>query len=240
MFRRTLKSTSGKIAGSALALIGMVGGWTLTADLGGFELASTGVVSAASPGYQPGVALDFPLSVLAAEQAPSGPTETIIENMGNLQMSYEVPAAVAPPAPKPAPECVGELAATIAGLGDSVVGIVTAQQAAAALEQANVLGAATNACAQQVATLGSSGMEQLAQLGQQLNGLVGAIQALPVSPVPAPSPTEKAAGGMDAPIEKSLEVFGDGLGVTLNVVSGITGEVGGLLGNLLSPTGREG
>lgn len=237
MFRRTLRSTSGKIAGSALALVGMVGGWTLTADLGGFELASTGVVSAASPGYQPGTVLDFPSAVLAVEQAPAGPTETVVENMGNLQMSYEVPAVVAPPAPKPAPACVGELTATVAGLGDSVVGIVTAQDAAAALEQANALGAAANACAQQVSTLGSSGMDQLAQLGQQLNGLVGTIQALPVSPAPAPSPTEGSAGPMDAPIEKSLEVFGDGLGMTLDAVNGLTGEVGGLLGSLLNPTG---
>lgn len=240
MFRRTLKSTSGKIAASALALIGMVGGWTLTADLGGFELASTGVVSAASPGYYPGVALDFPTVVLAAEQAPSGPTETIVEDIGNLQMSYEVPAVVAPAAPKPAPECVGQLTSTVAELGDSVVGIVTAQDAAAALEQANALGAAANACAQEVSTLGSSGMDQLAQLGQQLNGLVATIQALPVSPAPAPSPAEAAAGPMDKPIEKSLEVFGDGLGMTLDVVSGLTGEVGGLLGNVLNPTAGEG
>ncbi|MBW3590947.1 MAG: hypothetical protein KY393_03705 [Actinobacteria bacterium] len=82
-------------------------------------------------------------------------------------------------------------------------------------------------------------MDQLAQLGQQLNGLVDAIQALPVSPAPAPSPTEEPAGPMDAPIEKSLEVFGDGLGMTLDVVSGLTGEVDGLLGSLLNPTGQE-
>lgn len=241
MFKPTLKSTSGKVAGAALALVGMVGGWTLTADLGGFKLASTGAVSAAAPGFYPGVALDFPSAVMAAEQpVDSGSTETKVEQVGDLEVSYEVPVAVAPPPPPAAPKCVDELTATVAGLRAAVEGIVTAEHAALALDQANTLGVAANACAQEVAVLGSSGMEQLAQLGGQLNGLVGTIQALPlVAPSPSPSPDGNEAGETVNPLEKGFEVFGGGLEMTLDAVSGITGQVGGLLGHVLSPTGQE-
>ncbi|MEX2586835.1 MAG: hypothetical protein WD602_02430 [Actinomycetota bacterium] len=240
MFGPTFKSTSGKMAGAVLALIGMVGGWTLTAELGGFQLASTGSVSAAVPGYHPGVALDFPRAVLAAQSSPqSGPTETKVENVGSLEVSYEVPVAAAPPALPPAPQCVEELTSTVAALTSSVAGIVTAEHAAGALTQVNALGEAANACAQQVSALGSAGMDQLAQVGQQLNGLVGTIGALPLlPPTPAPPATDEPASPMDKPIETTLEMVGKGLDVTLDVVNGVTGETGGLLGGLLN-LGRE-
>lgn len=240
MFKPTLKSTSGKVAGAALVLAGMVGGWSLTADLGSFKLASMGVVSAAAPGFQPGVALDFPSAVMAEQPVDSGPTETKVEQVGALEVSYEVPVAVTPPPPPAAPKCVDELTGTVAALGAAVEGIVTAEHAALALEQANALGVAANACAQEVAALGSSGMEQLAQLGGQLNGLVGTIQALPLlAPSPSPSPGGDVAGETVNPLEKGFEVFGGGLEMTLDVVNGITGQVGGLLGHVLSPTGQE-
>lgn len=240
MFRRTFKSTSGKIAGAALALAGMVGGWTLTAELGAFQLASTSVVAGDGTGYQSAVALDFPMAVLPAdEDVRPGATQTMVESMGNMEISYEVPVvAPSPPAVPPAPECVAELTSAVAGLVGSVAGIVTAEHAAGALEQINALGIAANTCADEVSTSGSAGMDQLAQVGEELNGLVGTIQALAVPTTPTATDDE-SADLIGNPVEKTLSVVGGGLGMTLDAVNGITGPVGGLLGYLLNPTRQE-
>lgn len=245
MFKPAFSSLWGKCAAAAVVVLGMGVGVILTSDLGRLVLASNPAIGTATvPSYAPPTApaLEFPVSVLQAPEPPSaGPTETVVENVGPVEVSYEVPVVVAPPPPPPPPQCVGDLSATVNGLATSVAGMVSAQQAGGVLEQVNSLGVAANACAQQVAALGSAGTDQIIAVGQQLSGLVGAVQALPLLSAP-PAPSAGAAGAEAQsppfnPVETAVGAVGEGLEITLGVVGAVTGGVSDVLGFVLNPTG---
>lgn len=246
MFRPVLSSAWGKLAAVALLVVGMAVGLLLTANLGGFRLAATGAVGSAgtatAPSYRPPLALDFPLSVLQPGPEPeeAGTTELRVEQVGALEVSYEVPVVTAAPPPPPAPPCVADLSSTVTGLAAAVSTLTSADQAGGVLEQVNSLGTAANACAQQVAGVGSTGIETLTHVGHQLNGIVATVQALPLlSPAPSPEAGQAPAGGIKNPVEATLGVVGDGLGMTLGAMNVVTGSVGDVLRLVLNPTQQE-
>lgn len=243
MFKPAFSSLWGKCAAAAAVVLGMGVGVILTSDLGRLVLASNPATGTATmPSYAPPAVrvLGFPVSVLQAPESPSaGLTETVVENVGAVEVSYKVPVVALPPPPPP--QCVGELSVTVNGLAASVAGMVSAQQAGGVLDQVNSLGVAANACAQQVSALRSAGMDQIVAVGQQLSGLVGAVQALPLLSPTSPEASTEAEAQSPAfnPVETAVGAVGEGLEMTLGLVKIATGGVSDALGFVLNPTGQE-
>jgi hypothetical protein len=222
MFKALFGSFIGKIATLALLVVGVLGGMSVTGDVPSLaSLVSDPGVLADSSGQPPAVTLDFPTSVLAkpappvpAQAAPAPAAEVIIEEIVASQ-----PVLAPPPAP---PSCVAQLQGLVNNLVGVVQTITTPQQAQDVLTQAASIGESSKGCAAQAAAAGNLGLDQIGKLTEQLVGVVGQVQALPLLAPP---------GGVNAlanPVQSVVDLTGKGLEMTLGVVN--EG-----LGALLSP-----
>lgn len=221
MFKALFGSLIGKITSFALLVAGLTGGMAATGELPGFVSFTSEDPPVVQQPSQTGIALDFPISVLAQKapepiivEAPPAPAEVIVE----------VAAPVAAAAPAPAlPPCVGQVQGLVTGLVNGIQGITSGEQAQAMLAQAGSIAEATQGCAAQSTAAGNLGLDQLEKLTEQLIVAVGQIQALPI--LSAGSPLDGLATN---PVGTITTLVGVGLEKTLGVVN--TG-----LGMLLSP-----
>ncbi len=225
MFKALIGSLMGKLATVGLLLVGLAGGMAAVNALpflGGVE--PTASVSSGTP-VSNDVALDFPSSVLnKVVPAPVAPEPQAIEVV-TAPAPAPLPVARVKPAAPVQPECVGQIQSLVSGLVGTVHGLVTAEQAQAAMAQAGTIAEATQGCVTQISAVNGLGIDQLNQLSTQLVSSVTQIQERFPS---APSP-------LTNPVEGLLGLVGKGLNLGLSGVSKGTELLGTGLGSVLTP-----
>lgn len=226
MFKALIGSLMGKLATVGLLLVGLAGGMAAVNALpflGGVE--PTASVSSGTPAPND-VALDFPSSVLdKVAPVPVVPEPVQAIEVVAAAAPAPLPVARVKPAAPVQPECVGQIQSLVSGLVGTVQGLVTAEQAQAALAQAGTIAEATQVCVTQTAAVNGLGLDQLNQLSTQLVGSVTQIQERFPS---APSPVTNPVGGL-------LGLVGKGLNLGLSGVSKGTELLGTGLGSVLTP-----
>jgi hypothetical protein len=212
MFKALFGSFLGKIASFALLVVGVLGGMSVTGDVPRVAtFVSDTAVLTDPPLEQPAVALDFPTSILSKPAPPAAPA--VVPTVPAEVIVEEVAPAPAPvPAPVP-PSCVGQLQGLVNNLLGLVQTITTPQQAQDLLAQAGLIGESSKGCAAEAAAAGNVGLDQIGKLTEQLVGVVGQVQALPILAPPA-------GGAPPAnPVQAVTDLVGTGLGTTLGLVN---------------------
>jgi hypothetical protein len=207
-------SVVGKVTAVTFLLSGVGGGMAVTGALPGIGQAPTySVASVASAPTGPGVALDFPTSVIAAPSVEAAAVPEIVEEVVVIAAPRKVsaPAPAAPAAPA-APQCVADLTNVLNAITAAIPTITTGEQGQVLLAQANAVVAAGTECVNQAKQVGFPGADGVNQLVAQAGGLVTQIQALPV--VAALTPEQLAQ--------------------TPNIVGGVVGGVGQVVGGTLN------
>jgi hypothetical protein len=212
MFKGLFGSVIGKITSFALLVAGLTGGMAATGDLPRLVSSTAELPHAVQQSSPGGVALDFPISVLAKQvpqpipaEALPAPTEIVTEIV--------VPAKVAAPARQAPPKCVGQVQGLVTGLVNGIQAITSPEQAQAMLAQAGSIGEATQGCAVESTAAGNLGLDQLVKLTEQLVAAVGQIQALPILSAP------QGPGVAANPVGALTTLVGKGLEKTLGVVN---------------------
>jgi hypothetical protein len=212
LFKSIFSSAAGKFSAVALLIAGVLGGMAATGALPGFGQSTTYSVASINqaPPSTPGVALDFPTSVIDGVAPPAvAAAEEVVEEVVVVQ----APRTVAPPPPAApsAPQCVADITTVLNAITAAIPAVTTGEQGQVLLAQTNAALAAAGGCVAEATQAGFAGVDTVNQLVVQAGGLVTQIQALPV--VAALTPAQLA--------ETPNLVNG--------VVDGVTGVVGGTL-----------
>ncbi|HEX2150090.1 MAG TPA: hypothetical protein VHI31_07975 [Actinomycetota bacterium] len=220
MIKTIFSTVVGKFLAVALLLSGVLGGMAATGALPGFGQSPTYSVASVNQAHPsgPGVALDFPTSVLAAP-AVQAAAEEVVEEVVVVQAprTAPAPASVAPPAPA-APKCVTDITTVLNAITAAIPTITTGEQGQMLLAQTNAVLEAANGCVAEAKQIGFPGLDAVNQLVVQADGLVTQIQALPA--VASLTPAQLA----ETP--NLLNGVGQVVGGTLNVVSRGLGLLG--------------
>ncbi|HEX2052796.1 MAG TPA: hypothetical protein VHJ78_03585 [Actinomycetota bacterium] len=227
MLTSLFSSLFSKFSAAALLVLGAAAGLALTGAFPGVTLVGFPAPAApvsATGGQASTVNLDFPTSVLA-QAAPAALPEEVVEEVVVVSAPRSVAPrpAVAPPAGAAAPACVADVTAALGAVTAALPTVTTPEQGQVLLGQAGALGSAANVCLAEAQKVGFAGVDQLVN---QVNAVVGQVQALPVVAALTPQQVAEApnlAGGIVGGV-------GTLVGGTLNLV----GQGVGLLGNGLN------
>lgn len=232
MTKSIFGSVAGRVTAVTFLLSGVGGGMAVTGALPGFGRAPSYSVAAvgSAPGG-PGIALDFPASVIAAPSVEAAAVSEVIEQVVVVAAPRKV-SAPAPAAPAPAaPQCVADLTDAVNAITAAIPTVTTAEQGQALLAQANAVVAAGTECVNQATRAGFPGADEVNRLVAQAGGLVTQIQALPVVSALTPeqlAQTPNLVGGV-------VEGVGQVVGGTLNMVNRGLGLLGTGLNLLTAP-----
>lgn len=219
MFKSIFSSIAGKFAAIALLVAGVLGGMAATGALPGIGQSLTYSVASINqaPPSGPGIALDFPTSVIDKTDAPAvAAGQEVVEEVVVVKAPAAAPRPPAAPAAVAAPQCVSDITNLLNAITAAVPAVTTGEQGQVLLAQTHAVLAAANGCVAEAGQVGFAGVDAVNQLVVQAGGLVAQIQALPV--VAALTPAQLAE--------------------TPNLVNGVVEGVTGLVGGTLNMVGK--
>lgn len=173
---------------------------------------SVASVNQSSPSA-PGVALDFPTSVIEGTEFPAAAAEEeIVEEI----VVVRAPRA----APPPPPQCVADITTVLSAITAAIPAITTGEEGQILLAHTNATLEAANGCVAEARRVGFAGIDTVDQLVVQAGGLVTQIQSVPVvaeltpaQPAGTPNLVNGVVGGVTDIVGGTLNMVGKGLGL---------------------------